>query len=213
MHCNSSICHIPEWKIQGDISIGKDLARSLSENLKSIKPSLSYGFILSLENILKIYYSKESYHFKNGSGQIPFVWACSLLQRLEQSLGLDPNFTEVKARIVHESVCIHPRLGGGAAFLSTTNCMHKKFCLDESKPGRNTSGDLSLKISDCFNKWCLWKKLGALPTPQETEFPCSDSCTASPCTWEAPPLLCDSVSPSCKTVRLTLHRRHIVRAP
>lgn len=55
MHRNSSICHIPEWKIQGDISVGKDLAHSSLENPKSIKPSFSYGFILSIENILKIY--------------------------------------------------------------------------------------------------------------------------------------------------------------
>ena len=58
MHSNSSICQVSEWKIQGDISIAKDLAHSLSENSKSIKPSLFFGFILSVENILKIYYSK-----------------------------------------------------------------------------------------------------------------------------------------------------------
>lgn len=53
----------------------------------------------SVENILNIYYSKESYHFKNIANQLPFMWGYSLLQRLESSLRLDPNFTEVKARI------------------------------------------------------------------------------------------------------------------
>jgi len=75
---------------------------------------------------------------------------------------------------LHESVRIRPRLGGGEAFLSTATCMHKKFCLDERKSGSNTSRDSSLEISDCIDNWCLWKKLGALPTLQETEFPCSE---------------------------------------
>lgn len=61
------------------------LGTFLLENSKSIRlrPSLSYGFILSVENILKIYYSEESYHFRNGSRQLPFVWGCSPLQGLE----------------------------------------------------------------------------------------------------------------------------------
>lgn len=81
---------------------------------------------------------------------------------------------------LHESMCIHAGLGGGEAFLSTSNC-RKKFCLDENKPGRNSSVDLSLKISGCNNKRCLWTKLGALPTLQET-----DGCTASPLSGRLP---------------------------
>lgn len=85
--------HIPRQKIQNPLS------------------HLSYGFILSVESVLKIYYSTESYHFKNGSRQLPFVWGCSLLQRLKGLLGLDPNFTEVKARILTR-VHVHPCWAG-----------------------------------------------------------------------------------------------------
>lgn len=107
----------------------------------------------------------------------------------------------------HESMCIHAGLGGGETFLSTSNCT-KKFCLDENKPGRKASEDLGLKINGCNNKRCLWKKLGAVPTLQE-----ADGCPASPCVWEAPSLPCDSVSPSWKAVRPSLHQRHSMRAP
>lgn len=114
---------------------------------------------------------------------------------------------------LHEFMCIRSRLGGGETFLSTTNCMHKKFCLDESKPGRNTSKDLSLKISHCINKWCLWEKLGAPPHCRKLSSQAPIDAMSSPCTQETPLLLCDSVSPSCKAVRLTLYWRHMVTSP
>lgn len=88
---------------------------------------------------------------------------------------------------LHELMCIRPTLGGEEAFLSTTNCRHKKSCLGESKPGRNTSKDLSVKISDCINKRCLWKKLGALPTPQGLSSPVLIDALPLPAPGRLPP--------------------------
>lgn len=164
MHHSSGICHIAEWKIQEDISIGKDMAHSLFENSNSIKPSLSYGFILSIENILKIDYSKGSYHFKSGSKLLLFVWGSCHWDWIQILL-------KSRQGSLHESVGLHPRLGRGAAFLSATNCTHNKWCLDEREPGRNTSKDSSLKISTCINTGCPREELGALPTAQEAEVP------------------------------------------
>lgn len=180
MHSNSSTCHIPEWKIQGDFSIGKDLAHSLLENSKSIKPSLLRIYSLCWkhpENLLQHRKLPLQKWFKAVSLRVGLFPAT----KAGEIAGTWSKFYWSQSKDPYMSPCASMLGWVEEKLFSLQVIAEKKFCLDENKPGRNSSVDLSLKISGCNNKRCLWTKLGALPTLQET-----DGCTASPLSGRLP---------------------------
>lgn len=127
IHRNSSMCQTPEQKIQGDISIGKDLARPLLENSKSIKPSLSYRFILSVENILKFITARKATTSRVIQGSFLSCEAVPCCNGWSDCWDQIQILLKSKGGSLHKPICTRLRLGGGESFLSTTDHKHKKI--------------------------------------------------------------------------------------